>query len=208
MSADIRAFELVGTHPGSDGERRYPFNRQEGGFHTLLADLPAGALVFEIVTATITTTAGEEEGKLGGGKEGGTIQPHSATALQAGGGKLSLDVTVPGWYFFGLEFSDPETPPVLRIHPSKTAPIPRNTADQMDFLADHFLDMPIPVSMVVGRARMTISQLAALGPGSVLVLDTLVGENIQISAGGTRLADGKVVVLNEKFGVRIDDKAQ
>ena len=65
------------------------------------------------------------------------------------------------------------------------------------------LDVPVTLSMEVGRTRIPIRNLLQLNQGSVVELDRLVGEPIDIYVGDRRFAEGEVVVLGEQFGVRI-----
>ena len=65
------------------------------------------------------------------------------------------------------------------------------------------LDLTLPVSIELGRTSMTVQELLRLGRGSVIQLDRLAGEPIDIYVGDRRFAEGEVVVLGEHFGVRI-----
>lgn len=70
---------------------------------------------------------------------------------------------------------------------------------------DFILDIPLEVSVELGRARMVINDLLHLGPGSVIELSKLAGEELEILVNGKLVARGEVVVVNEKFGVRVTD---
>lgn len=65
------------------------------------------------------------------------------------------------------------------------------------------LDLTLPVSIELGRTNMTVQEILRLGRGSVVQLDRLAGEPIDIYVGDRRFAEGEVVVLGEHFGVRI-----
>jgi flagellar motor switch protein FliN/FliY len=65
------------------------------------------------------------------------------------------------------------------------------------------LDLTLPVSIELGRTSMTVQDVLRLGRGSVIQLDRLAGEPIDIFVGDRRFAEGEVVVLGEHFGVRI-----
>lgn len=65
------------------------------------------------------------------------------------------------------------------------------------------LDLTLPVSIELGRTAMTVQDVLRLGRGSVVQLDRLAGEPIDIFVGDRRFAEGEVVVLGEHFGVRI-----
>lgn len=65
------------------------------------------------------------------------------------------------------------------------------------------LDLSLPVSIELGRTSMTVQEILRLGRGSVIQLDRIAGEPIDIYVGDRRFAEGEVVVLGEHFGVRI-----
>jgi len=65
------------------------------------------------------------------------------------------------------------------------------------------LDLTLPVSIELGRTSMTVQEILRLGRGSVIQLDRLAGEPIDVYVGDRRFAEGAVVVLGEHFGVRI-----
>ncbi|HEX6632050.1 MAG TPA: flagellar motor switch protein FliN [Gemmatimonadaceae bacterium] len=65
------------------------------------------------------------------------------------------------------------------------------------------LDLTLPVSIELGRTSMTVQEILRLGRGSVIQLERLAGEPIDIYVGSRRFAEGEVVVLGEHFGVRI-----
>lgn len=70
---------------------------------------------------------------------------------------------------------------------------------------DLLLDVPLDVSVELGRTRLTIQELLALGPGSVVDLDKVAGEPLDILVNDRLVARGEAVVVNDKFGVRITD---
>ncbi len=70
---------------------------------------------------------------------------------------------------------------------------------------DFILDIPLQVSVELGRTTMIINDLLQLGQGSVVELSKLAGEPLEIFVNGKLLARGEAVVVNEKFGVRITD---
>jgi flagellar motor switch protein FliN/FliY len=65
------------------------------------------------------------------------------------------------------------------------------------------LDLTLPVSIELGRTSMTVQEILRLGRGSVIQLDRLAGEPIDVYVGDRRFAEGEVVILGETFGVRI-----
>jgi flagellar motor switch protein FliN len=70
---------------------------------------------------------------------------------------------------------------------------------------DLLLDVPLDVSVELGRSRVSIQDLLALGPGSVIELDKIAGEPLDILVNDRLVARGEAVVVNDKFGVRITD---
>ena len=70
---------------------------------------------------------------------------------------------------------------------------------------DFILDIPLKVSVELGRASVEIKDLLQLGQGSVLELDKLAGEPLEVLVNGKLVARGEVVVVNEKFGIRLTD---
>ena len=69
----------------------------------------------------------------------------------------------------------------------------------------HLADVPIDIDVELGRKVMTLSAVLALTVGSVIKLARSAGENIDIRAGGTVFGSGEIVIIEERFGVRITD---
>jgi flagellar motor switch protein FliN/FliY len=67
------------------------------------------------------------------------------------------------------------------------------------------LDVPVTLSMEVGRTKLPIRSLLQLNQGSVVELDRAAGEPLDVFVNGTLVAHGEVVVVNEKFGIRLTD---
>ena len=74
-----------------------------------------------------------------------------------------------------------------------------------DVKMDAILDVPVTVSMEIGRTNLNIRNLLQLNQGSVVELDRLAGEPMDVLVNGTLIAKGEVVVVNEKFGIRLTD---
>ena len=70
---------------------------------------------------------------------------------------------------------------------------------------DVVLDIPVTLSMEVGRSRVSIRNLLQLNQGSVVELDRSAGEPLDVFVNGTLVAHGEVVVINERFGIRLTD---
>mgnify|MGYP000377394258 FL=1 len=70
---------------------------------------------------------------------------------------------------------------------------------------DLLLDVPLDLSVELGRARMSIQDLLNLSPGSIIELDKIAGEALDILINGRLVARGEAVVVNDKFGIRISE---
>jgi len=70
---------------------------------------------------------------------------------------------------------------------------------------DTILDIPVTLSMELGRTKMTINNLLKLNQGSVVELERLAGEPLDVLVNGCLVAHGEVVVVNDRFGVRLTD---
>jgi flagellar motor switch protein FliN len=100
------------------------------------------------------------------------------------------------------EQADAEAEPVeLDELQDEDAPI---TGDEKRKL-DAILDIPVTISMEVGRSHISIRNLLQLNQGSVVELDRVAGEALDVMVNGTLIAHGEVVVVNDKFGIRLTD---
>jgi flagellar motor switch protein FliN/FliY len=79
------------------------------------------------------------------------------------------------------------------------------TLSKGDVNLDVILDVPVTLSMEVGRTRIPIRNLLQLNQGSVVELDRAAGEPLDVFVNGTLVAHGEVVVVNDKFGIRLTD---
>ena len=70
---------------------------------------------------------------------------------------------------------------------------------------DFILDIPLKVTVELGRTKVYVKELLQLGQGSVVELDKLAGEPLEILVNEKLIAKGEVVVVNEKFGIRLTD---
>jgi flagellar motor switch protein FliN/FliY len=80
-----------------------------------------------------------------------------------------------------------------------------STAGGREVNLDAILDIPVHLSMEIGRTRISIRHLLQLNQGSIVELDRLAGEPLDVLVNGTLIAHGEVVVVNEKFGIRLTD---
>lgn len=70
---------------------------------------------------------------------------------------------------------------------------------------DNILDIPVTLAVEIGSTEVSIRNLLQLNQGSVVELDRLAGEPLNVMVNGTLIAHGEVVVVNEKFGIRLTD---
>ena len=82
----------------------------------------------------------------------------------------------------------------------------RSSESSVDELnLDVILDVPVTLSMEIGRTQINIRNLLQLNQGSIVELDRFAGEPLDILVNGTLIAHGEVVVINDKFGIRVTD---
>lgn len=78
-------------------------------------------------------------------------------------------------------------------------------ADKDSEKMELILDIPVTITVEIGRTKMTIRNLLQLNQGGIVALDRLAGEPLDVLVNGTLVAHGEVVVINDKFGVRLTD---
>jgi flagellar motor switch protein FliN len=81
----------------------------------------------------------------------------------------------------------------------------QDLSDEQMATLENIMDIPVTISMEVGRSSITIRNLLQLNQGSVVELDRIAGEPLDVMINGTLLAHGEVVVVNDKFGIRLTD---
>lgn len=82
---------------------------------------------------------------------------------------------------------------------------PKNQLNKTQNDIDFILDIPVQLTVELGRTKISIKNLLQLAQGSVVELDGLAGEPMDVLVNGTLIAQGEVVVVNEKFGIRLTD---
>lgn len=80
-----------------------------------------------------------------------------------------------------------------------------DTSDSFEGDISRVLDIPVQLSVELGRTKVPIKHILKLGQGSVVELDALAGEPMDVLVNGYLIAQGEVVVVNEKFGIRLTD---
>jgi flagellar motor switch protein FliN len=99
---------------------------------------------------------------------------------------------------------DPKSAAVARAQFSDLSPNAAGAAGQ-EMNLQLILDVSVTLALEVGRAKMSVRDLLQLAPGAVVELDRLAGEPLDVLVNGVRIARGEVVVVNEKFGIRLTD---
>lgn len=104
------------------------------------------------------------------------------------------------------EEAEPQAPEAPK---TETAPDPKDEAPkekiEKPVNMELLLDVPLEITAELGRTRMIINDLLQLGQGSVIELNKLAGEPLEILVNQKLIARGEVVVVNEKFGIRLTD---
>jgi flagellar motor switch protein FliN/FliY len=104
-----------------------------------------------------------------------------------------------------LQPAAPAAPPTA-VHPVQFMPLtPEMPSMGQAHGIELLMDVALEVSVELGRSHMSIGEILALRTGSVIELDKLAGEPVDVSVNGTLIARGEVVVVDEKFGVRITE---
>ncbi|MDH5777670.1 MAG: flagellar motor switch protein FliN [Gammaproteobacteria bacterium] len=130
------------------------------------------------------TTENDQEQAVGEGQEQGVMDDWADALEEAGAGDSGDSEVNPA----GLQnLQDDSTP------------------GNEDINLDVILDVPVTVSMEIGQTKISIRNLLQLNQGSVVELDRLAGEPLDVLVNGTLIAHGEVVVVNEKFGIRLTD---
>lgn len=90
-------------------------------------------------------------------------------------------------------------------NPAPVAQLDDDAKPRQDVDLDMVMDIPVTISMEIGRTRISIRNLLQLSQGSVVELDRLAGEPMDVLVNDTLIAHGEVVVVNDKFGIRLTD---
>ncbi|HET6554925.1 MAG TPA: flagellar motor switch protein FliN [Dyella sp.] len=96
-------------------------------------------------------------------------------------------------------------PDAAGAHRVEFDPLTAPAAEGADVNLDMILDVPVTLAMEVGRTRISIRNLLQLNQGSVVELDRSAGEPLDVFVNGTLVAHGEVVVINDRFGIRLTD---
>lgn len=108
---------------------------------------------------------------------------------------------------FSEAASVPAQPSAKHLEAAKPASFGALKQEQMGSAAniDMILDIPVTIAVEIGRTKMIVKDLLQLGQGTVVELEKLAGEPMEILVNGKLIARGEAVVVNEKFGVKLTD---
>jgi flagellar motor switch protein FliN len=181
--------EVVPGTPTPDEEDalRELSNQGAGALSTVLGELVGKSVSFE---------APEARWLPGGGSELPAWDDGIAVGIRVAAGPVTTD----GFVVVPRAVAAPApAPPVEVVLPRLTEPVTRRNGNGMELL----LDISLPVTVELGRTRMMIRDILHLAPGSVLELNKLAGEPVDILINDKSIARGEVVVIDENFGVRL-----
>jgi flagellar motor switch protein FliN len=102
-----------------------------------------------------------------------------------------------------VEAAAAQTPPAQPAQFEQFGNSPGKSGALQEF--DMILDIPVAMTVELGRTKISIRNLLQLAHGSVVELDGLAGEPMDVLVNGTLIAQGEVVVVNDKFGIRLTD---
>jgi len=102
-----------------------------------------------------------------------------------------------------MSVTDPKAAAVSRAQFNDLGPNAVSGTGEMNL--NLILDVAVTLALEVGRARMPVRELLQLAAGSIVELDRLAGEPLDVLVNGVRIARGEVVVVNDKFGIRLTD---
>ena len=102
-----------------------------------------------------------------------------------------------------MSVPDPKAGTVARAQFNDLGPNAAGGAQEINL--NLILDVAVMLALEVGRARMSVRELLQLAPGSIVELDRMAGEPLDVLVNGVRIARGEVVVINDKFGIRLTD---
>ena len=117
----------------------------------------------------------------------------AALAETKGGNEVASEVAAPA--------ESVQTPAFTQFAASTSVQAPPGSANDINMI----LDIPVQLTVELGRTRIPIKHILQLAQGSVVELETLAGEPMDVLVNGFLIAQGEVVVVNDKFGIRLTD---
>ncbi len=104
-----------------------------------------------------------------------------------------------------VSFDGEVQPATLSNLSPKEATVPTAAESSKHFSLDMIMDVSVSLSIEVGRTRMSINELLKLSQGSIIELDRMAGEPLDVLVNGTLVARGEIVVVKEKFGIMLTE---
>jgi flagellar motor switch protein FliN len=95
--------------------------------------------------------------------------------------------------------------PVDYVPFETTVSVPGDAGGEASAELERLYDVPVELAVEIGRTQMTIRETLALGPGSIVTLNRLAGEPVDLLVNGKPIARGEVVVIDEEFGLRVTE---
>lgn len=147
--------------------------------------------------------AESEEGEPS--EDAGSIADEVAAGVEAAGGED--DALAAEWAAAMEESGDDEPEDDVQAAPMEAFEHEEHEGEEVEFSPDLevILDIPVRISMEVGHTHIAIRNLLQLNQGSVVELNRLAGEPLDVLVNGTLIAHGEVVMVNDKFGIRLTD---
>jgi flagellar motor switch protein FliN/FliY len=128
-----------------------------------------------------------------------------AAALEEQGGEAATGTEENDPWAEALEEQAAGEAQQQQANPAPVAQLDDDSRPRKDVDLDMVMDIPVTISMEIGRTRINIRNLLQLSQGSVVELDRLAGEPMDVLVNDTLIAHGEVVVVNDKFGIRLTD---
>ena len=176
---------------GSTAASLQQFVQHESAIFTLLIKLTGDDAEF-----SIECTGEDGPASYGVNPENSGISLNQPVSLEKDGANFQLKMKGAGVHYFQLDMSD-ESSPLLMVK----ADLSDSTSGVSGL--DHFFDSKLPVSLEIGRTRMSIEEVLSCGQGSVIELHRLVGEELDVFVGGSLVAKAEVIVNKDQFGARL-----
>ena len=140
----------------------------------------------------------DEDQVEGEGEEEGMSEEENGAEVEGSGEEEVMDEAMADEWAAAMEEDSQAS--------SSGSEAPGDTVEDVDNPdLDVILDIPVQIAMEVGTTSITIRNLLQLNQGSVIELDRLAGEPLDVMVNGTLIAHGEVVVVNDKFGIRMTD---
>ncbi len=138
---------------------------------------------------------------------GASAAPSKASLSEQGGSHSAPNVSA------AMSHSDTSAPPkgaqrsapVVDVRPAEFVPLVQKSQDTGSSRIDMIADIPVRVTVELGKTRKNVSEILGMTTGSLIELDKMAGEPVDILVNGKPIAKGEVVVIDENFGVRVTE---